>query len=48
MKMKRKPSGVRRAEKKRKGEQASVPEKEAKENAATYRIIERIRTRCAK
>lgn len=48
MKMKRKPSGVRRAERERKGEQASVPEKEAKENAATYRIIERIRTSCAK
>lgn len=29
-------------------EQASVAEKEAKENAATYRIIERIRTSCAK
>lgn len=48
MKMKRKPSGVKRAERERKGEQASVPEKEAKENAATYRIIERIRTSCAK
>lgn len=35
-------------ERERKGEQASVPEKEAKENAATYRIIERIRTSCSK